>query len=143
MKRKSLALPVLVSVGLMLSMWGCTCTQGAVRTTAAEEQPAAVSEKKCPAPEEKAPPAEEHVVKRGECLWWIAEYEDIYNDPFLWPLIYTANRDRIRNPDRIYPDQVLRIPRSGHTTDEIREARRRAGASPPYTPPEGALPPLD
>jgi len=127
----------------MLSMWGCTCARDAVRTTAAEEHPAAVSGKKCPAPEEKAPPTREHVVKRGECLWWIAEYEDIYNDPFLWPLLYTANRDRIRNPDRIYPDQVLRIPRSGHTMDDVREARRRAGASPPYTPPGDSLPPLD
>jgi len=89
------------------------------------------------------PLAREHVIKRGECLWWIAEYEDIYNDPFMWPLIYNANRDRMESPDRIYPEQILRIPRSGHTMDEIREVRRRAGAPLPYTPPEGSLPPLD
>jgi len=28
------------------------------------------------------------VVEKGECLWKIAEYEKIYNDPFQWPLIY-------------------------------------------------------
>ena len=50
-------------------------------------------------------------VKKGECLWWIAEYEHIYNDPFKWPTIYEANRDQIKDPDLIYPGQVLRIPR--------------------------------
>ncbi len=82
-----------------------------------------------------------HVVKKGECLWWIAEYEDIYNDPFMWPLIYTANTDQINNPDLIYPDQKLKIPRGGYTIDEVKEARQRAGAPRPYTPPDEALAP--
>jgi hypothetical protein len=50
-------------------------------------------------------------VRKGECLWWISEYEEIYNDPLKWPRIYEANRDRIKDPDLIYPDQVLKIPR--------------------------------
>ena len=84
-----------------------------------------------------------HVVKKGECLWWIAEYEDIYNDPFMWPLIYTANTDQINNPDLIYPDQKLKIPRGGYTIDEVKDARQRAGAPRPYTPPDEALIPAD
>jgi hypothetical protein len=82
-----------------------------------------------------------HVVKKGECLWWIAEYEDVYNDPFMWPLIYTANTDKIDNPDLIYPDQRLKIPRGGYTIEEVKEARQRAGAPRPYTPPDEALAP--
>ena len=50
-------------------------------------------------------------VRKGECLWWISGYDEIYNDPLKWPVIYEANRDQIENPDLIYPDQVLRIPR--------------------------------
>jgi len=84
-----------------------------------------------------------HVVKKGECLWWIAEYEDIYNDPFMWPLIYTANMDQIKNPDLIYPDQELKIPRGGYTIEEVKGARQQAGAPRPYTPPTEALAPAN
>lgn len=92
--------------------------------------------------EAPAPLADRHVVKKGECLWWIAEYEDIYNDPFLWPVLYGANKDQIANPDLIYPGQELKIPRTGFDMGEIKEARRSAGAPRPYTPAENALPPL-
>lgn len=57
------------------------------------------------------PKATRHVVKKGECLWIIAGYDDIYNNPLQWPKIYKANRDRIRDPDWIYPGQVFIIPR--------------------------------
>jgi nucleoid-associated protein YgaU len=90
---------------------------------------------------EEAPVVEQHVVKKGECLWWIAEYEDVYNDPFMWPLIYNANKDQITNPDLIYPGQEFSIPRTGYTEEEIKESRKSAGAPRPYTPPEGALVP--
>ncbi len=83
----------------------------------------------------------EHKVVKGECLWKIAEYPNIYNDPFMWPLIYKANRDQIKDPDLIYPDQVFKIPRS-FEIDELKEARRSAGAPKPYLPPQEAnLPP--
>jgi Uncharacterized protein containing LysM domain len=50
-------------------------------------------------------------VYRGECLWTISSYPEIYNDPFQWPKIYRANTDQIKDPDLIYPNQILRIPR--------------------------------
>jgi len=50
-------------------------------------------------------------VYRGECLWTISSYPEIYNDPFQWPKIYRANSDQIKDPDLIYPNQILRIPR--------------------------------
>lgn len=75
-----------------------------------------------------------HVVVKGECLWWISEYRQVYDDPFQWPLMYQANRDQIKDPDLIYPDQVFTVPRNA-TLDEIKKARKSAGAPRPYLPP--------
>lgn len=52
-----------------------------------------------------------HTVVKGECLWFIAGYPRIYGNPLQWPIIYKANRDRIKHPDLIYPGQVFVIPR--------------------------------
>ncbi len=46
-----------------------------------------------------------------DCLWYIAK--KFYNNPYLWPKIYDANRDRIENPNRIYPGWKLKIPKLG------------------------------
>ncbi len=69
-----------------------------------------------------------HTVTKGECLWWISEYKHIYNDPFMWPLIYKANRDKIKNPDLIYPGQEFEIPRYGFDLEEVKASRKEAGA---------------
>ncbi len=50
-------------------------------------------------------------IKSGECLWIIAGYEQVYDDPVKWPRIYRANTDKIMDPEWIYPDTVLVIPR--------------------------------
>jgi hypothetical protein len=84
-----------------------------------------------------------YVVKRGDSLWWIAKYKDIYNDPMLWPLLYEANKKVIKNPNRIYPGLRLQIPRTGYTLADIRTARQKAGARKPYNPPARAVPPMD
>lgn len=47
---------------------------------------------------------------RRDCLWRIAEYKDIYGDPFKWPNIWRRNRKLIQNPDLIYPGWQLVIP---------------------------------
>lgn len=52
-----------------------------------------------------------YTVVRGDNLYKISGYPKIYNDPKKWPRIYRANRDQIRNPHLIYPNQVLKIPR--------------------------------
>jgi len=52
-----------------------------------------------------------HLVVEGEFLSKIANYWEIYNDGREWPRIYEANRDQIKDPDLVYPDQVLTIPR--------------------------------
>lgn len=49
-----------------------------------------------------------YTVVKGDSLWKIAKRH--YGDPLKWPVIYNANKDKIRNPNRIYPGQVLVIP---------------------------------
>jgi hypothetical protein len=70
-----------------------------------------------------------HTVTKGECLWWIAEYKHVYNDAFMWPLIYKANRDQIKNPDLIYAGQQFEVPRYGFDLEEVKAARKEAGAA--------------
>lgn len=71
------------------------------------------------------PLLESHTVKRGETLPQIAAMADVYNDYRLWPLLYRANRDQIRDPKHVWPGQILRIPRN-LAREEIAEARRYA-----------------
>ncbi len=56
------------------------------------------------------PPKILHRVLEGENLFEIANYESIYNEPLEWRKIFQANRDKIENPNLIYPGQVLVIP---------------------------------
>lgn len=83
-----------------------------------------------------------YVVKKGDSLWWIAKYKDVYNDHFLWPLIYDANKGLFKDPNKIYPGQRLMIPRDGFKMEDIRKARKKAGACNPYNPPARAVPPV-
>jgi len=50
----------------------------------------------------------EIMVERGETLWALAE--QAYGDGFRFTTIYRANADRIRDPDLIFPGQILTIP---------------------------------
>jgi NADH dehydrogenase/NADH:ubiquinone oxidoreductase subunit G len=67
-----------------------------------------------------------YTVRRGETLPQIAARTEIYNDSSLWPLIYRANRDQIRDPKQLWPGQVLKIPRQ-FSRDEALEAKRYSG----------------
>ena len=63
---------------------------------------------------EVADPAEEsalHVVQRGDTLSAIAK--EYYGDAMKYPVIFEANRPMLKDPDLIYPGQVLRIPAEG------------------------------
>lgn len=48
------------------------------------------------------------VVKQGDSLWRIAR--NLYGQGTRYTIIYAQNRDRIRNPDIIYPGQTLSLP---------------------------------
>ena len=46
--------------------------------------------------------------ENGDCLWNIAK--KFYGDGKKWKIIYEANKDRIKDPRKIYPKQILIIP---------------------------------
>jgi hypothetical protein len=52
-----------------------------------------------------------YTVVRGDHLWGIAKKSEHYGNGFAWPMIYKANRDKIKNPDLIYPKQIFSIPK--------------------------------
>ena len=70
-------------------------------------------------------PLASYTVRRGETLPQIAAKPEIYNDMALWPLIYRANRDQIRDPYQLWPGQTLKVPRN-FSREEALEARRQA-----------------
>lgn len=49
-----------------------------------------------------------YTVKKGDCLWSIAKAR--YGDGRQFKKIYEANRDIIKNPNLIYPNQKIKIP---------------------------------
>ncbi|MCE5195343.1 MAG: LysM peptidoglycan-binding domain-containing protein [Nitrospiraceae bacterium] len=51
----------------------------------------------------------EYKILKGDTLWDISFKELNEKDPFLWPKIWKENPG-IKNPDRIYPGQILKIP---------------------------------
>lgn len=64
-------------------------------------------------------------VRPGENLADIAARPDVYNDTMLWPLIYKANRDQIKDPQEVFAGQVFVVPRD-KSRAEIDAARREA-----------------
>lgn len=55
-----------------------------------------------------APANQTYTVKSGDSLSKIAKH--IYGDAKKWRKIFEANKDKIKNPDLIYPGQVFTIP---------------------------------
>ncbi|HET6654786.1 MAG TPA: LysM peptidoglycan-binding domain-containing protein [Gammaproteobacteria bacterium] len=49
-------------------------------------------------------------VRHGDTLWGIAGQQNVYGNPWEWPLIYKANTDKIQDADLIFPDQQFTIP---------------------------------
>ena len=58
----------------------------------------------------RAPDQITYEVMKGDHLWGIASKPEAYDDPYMWPRIYRANRDQINDPDLIYPKQMLTVP---------------------------------
>lgn len=60
-----------------------------------------------PGPTKPAPPRT-YVVVKGDSLWRIAQR--FYGKGSLWPRLFDANRNQIKNPNLIYPGQRLVVP---------------------------------
>ena len=54
------------------------------------------------------PEAQFYTVKSGDTLSKIAK--EFYGDAMKYPVIFEANRPMLKDPDKIYPGQNLRIP---------------------------------
>ncbi len=83
-----------------------------------------------PVPEPEPPKPEivyldQVTVSVGETLFSLSSRRDIYGEPFLWPLIYKANRDQIKDPQQIYEGQVFTIPRD-KSQQELDVTRKEA-----------------
>jgi len=66
----------------------------------------------------------EYSIERGNSLWSIAGMEKIYGDPLLWPLLYEANGKLIKDPDLIFPNNRLTVPRGISEADMRAQAQR-------------------
>lgn len=79
--------------------------------------------------QQPAKAASSHTVGSGENLYSIAAKAHIYNEGLLWPLIYKANRDQIKDPQQIFPGQHLNIPRniSEEEKEISRDIARKSG----------------
>lgn len=56
------------------------------------------------------PAAGAYRVQKGDTLWDIAA--EAYGDPLLWPRIHELNRERIADPDLIFPGQQFSLPQN-------------------------------
>ena len=68
-------------------------------------------------------PSGMYTVVKGDCLWKISGKKEIYGNPRLWPALWEANKTvslapsapkrtptTIKNPNLIYPGQMLKVP---------------------------------
>ncbi len=76
----------------------------------------------------KVVPASDYIVGDGENLWTISAQPEVYGEGLLWPLLYQANRDQIKDPRQIFPGQSLSI-RRDMTEADLEDARQRARES--------------
>ena len=75
---------------------------------------------------------DQYVVQRGDNLWDISGKDQVYGNPYQWPLIYKANRDKIRDADLIYPGQEFAIDRDysmGEKNAAVEHAKTRGSWS--------------
>jgi hypothetical protein len=74
-----------------------------------------------------------HTVVPANTLWDLSAY--FYSDPWKWPRIYDANKDRIKDPHWIFPGQVFIIPGFGEVMTTT-----KPGAAPPPAPAPAPVP---
>jgi nucleoid-associated protein YgaU len=62
------------------------------------------------------------VIQPGNNLWRISRV--LYGDGAKFTMLYEANKDQIRNPNRIYPGQVFKTPDVAPSSESIDPTRR-------------------
>ena len=97
---------VTVSVTLKQYIDYATKTVTVTKPAAAANKPTIKEEKKRET--SSKPKTKSYTVKKGDCLWNIAQ--KYYGNGAQYTKIYNANKGKIKNPNLIYPGQVLTIP---------------------------------
>ncbi len=73
-----------------------------------------------------------YTVESGDSLWSISGQNDVYDNPYQWPLIYKSNQDQIKDADLIFPDQefaVDRFPNADDVDAAVSHAKNRGAWS--------------
>ena len=71
------------------------------------------------------------IIRRGDSLWRISRR--VYGRGVRYSTIYLANKDKVRNPNRIWPGQVMMIPEKtseGEAADMVEIEKRNKDAQP-------------
>lgn len=69
-----------------------------------------------------------YTVLAGDSLWGISSHENVYGNPYWWPLIFKNNMDQIKDPDMIHIGQELNIeihPTIGNVNAAVQHAHNR------------------
>lgn len=79
-----------------------------IKQPATPAEPPKATVQEAPRPTATAPKTTTYTVKSGDCLWNIAK--KYLGDGSRYTEIYNLNKDKIKNPNLIYPNQVLTLP---------------------------------
>jgi len=137
-------LPLFAALVALAILSGCAaiCGEEEKKAAAVTPPPPPKAYKAVPAPvtaKPTPPPAlpTSYTVEKCDDLYSIAAKPQIYNDPWLWPLLLDANKDKIKNANKIWPGTVLQVPRD--VSDQQKAAARaKAKKFPKYKAPKGA-----
>ena len=79
-----------------------------IKQPATPAEPPKATVQEAPRPTATAPKTTTYTVKSGDCLWNIAK--KYLGDGSRYTEIHNLNKDKIKNPNLIYPNQVLTLP---------------------------------
>jgi LysM repeat protein len=132
MKSPVTRFPSFVMPLLLTAVFAAGCaSQPAQETGSADVAQTRPAQSTTPA-EARAAAMMSYTVVRGDHLWGISGKPTIYGNPYQWPLIFKANRDKIRDADLIEPGQVFSIEKNPSGADinaAVNHARTRGAWS--------------
>lgn len=138
MKKLVKLFPWLAMVAAIAMLSACASVCGVDETDATPpppQRPVVQTPSSTPPPPPALPTT--YTVEKCDDLWSIAAKANIYNDPMYWPCIFNANKDQIRDANRIKEGMVLTIPRN-LTDRDMQDCRDQAARFPKYVIPAGA-----